>query len=311
MRHRVSLRQIEGFIAAGDLRSFRQASEALHVTQSAFSQMVRELESNVGVRLFDRTTRRVDLTPAGEAMHRKIKAGIEAIDDACDEARAVARLETGHLRIGTLSSVATGIVTRTLGQLRKRFPGIAVSMREDFNGILIEHVASGETDLSVCAQSATASADLMFEELFKDELLVVMRDDHPRARARAITWTALAGESLVMTMKHTSTREHVAASLAAHGIAKAPEIEVASMATALAMVRVGFGVTFVSRVALADLALNGLVARRMHDPALRRLGIYRRRGRTPSPASEKFAELLRAEAHRSVKMLRRVRRAGS
>ena len=149
MRHHISLRQIEGFLLAGDLMSFTRAAEAMNITQSAFSQMIRELESGLEVRLFDRTTRRIVLTSAGEVMHQKMKRGADAIDDACEEARAIARVESGHLRVGTLSSLAIGIVTPALGRLRRDFPGITVSMREDFNGILIEHVASGETDLSV------------------------------------------------------------------------------------------------------------------------------------------------------------------
>ncbi len=76
MRHDVTLRQIHGFLSAAEFLSFSRAAEAMHITQSAFSQMIRELESSLGVRLFDRTTRRVALTEAGSLVHRKLRRGV-------------------------------------------------------------------------------------------------------------------------------------------------------------------------------------------------------------------------------------------
>ena len=199
---------------------------------------------------------------------------------------------------GALSSLAIGIVTRTLGRLRRDFPRITVSMREDFNDLLIEAVATGNTDLSVCSESGTHQ-ELSFEHLFDDELMLVTRQGRGLARFKVIDWEALASESIVMTARLTSTREHIAAALGAHGINRPAEYEVASMAASLSMVRAGFGVTFISRVALKDMETSGLTAIRVRNPAIRRMGIYRRIDRTPSPASTKFTELLRAEARRT------------
>lgn len=303
MRHRVSLRQVEGFLLASDLLSFSRAAEAMHITQSAFSQLIRELESNLGAQLFDRTTRRVRLTAAGEAMYLKTKRGLDAIDDACDEAQAIARIDRGHIRVGALSSLSIGIVTRTLARLRDNFPGISVSMREDFNDVLVDLVAAGDTDLSVCSE-VSPRLGLAFEHLFDDELMMVIERTRPLASAGVIDWAALAEEPLVLTARRTATREHVEAALALHGISKPAEYEVASTPTALAMVRAGFGSAFISRVALQDLDTRGLKAVRMREPAMRRMGIYRRIDRTPSPASIKFAQLLKVEVDRTVPRLK-------
>lgn len=305
MRHRVSLRQIQGFLLAADLLSFARASEEMHITQSAFSQLIRELESQLGVQLFDRTTRRILLTAAGEAMRLKMRRGLDEIDDACDEAQAIARIDRGHIRLGTLSSLAIGVVTRTLAELRRAFPGITVSMREDFNDALVELVASGATDISVCAQIGAAQG-LSLDELYTDELVLVMRSDHKFARrrpARPLLWGQLADEPLVLTARGTATRTHGDAALATHGIVKPLDYEVASTPTALAMVRAGFGSAFVSRVALLDTDITGMRSARFAEPPLRRMGIYRRSDRTPSPASMKFAELLRGETERTLARL--------
>lgn len=303
VRHRVSIRQIEGFLLAGELLSFSRASEEMHITQSAFSQLIRELESQLGVQLFDRTTRRVHLTAAGEAMRLKMRRGLDAIDDACDEAQAIARVDRGHIRVGSLSSLAIGIVTRTLAQVRTDFPGVSVSLREDANDRLVDLVAAGDTDLSVCTEVGSAPG-LTFDPMFDDELVMVMQRTNPLARSRTVSWEQLKDEPLVLTARGTSTRASVATALGRHGIAKPAEYEVASMPTTISLVRAGFGSTFVSRVALLDIDTRGLTLVRMRDPALRRMGIYCRADRTPSPAVVKFTELLKLEAAATLRRLR-------
>jgi LysR family carnitine catabolism transcriptional activator len=298
MKSNVTLRQIEGFLLAGELSSFSRSAEAMHITQSAFSQLVRELEAGLGVRLFDRTTRRISLTDAGVVLHAKMRRGIVEIDDACEEARAISRVEHGHIRVGTLASLAVGVVTRTLGALRKNFPGVKVSMQEDYNGPLLERVVQGEVDFAVCADSS-AVPGLRFEHLFDDELVAVMKQTDPKAAARQLRWSALKDESLVMLMRDSSTYEQVSAALAANRIIREADYEVANMFTALSMVRAGFGTTFIPAMVLGEVNMNGLAWKRLQRPApMRRIGICRRGDRTASPAAAKFEELLRAEVTR-------------
>jgi LysR family carnitine catabolism transcriptional activator len=299
MKNNVTLRQIEGFLLAGELLSFSRAAEALHITQSAFSQLVRELEAALGVRLFDRTTRRIALTEAGVILHAKMKRGVVAIDDACEEARAIARVEHGHITVGTLASLAVGVVTRALGELRKSFPGVKVSMREDYNGPLLERVAQGEVDFAVCAHSSSVGG-LHFEHLFDDELVAVMSRTDPKADVAVLRWSALKDESLVMLVRDSSTHEQIATALAANRISREADYEVANMFTALSMVRAGFGVTFIPAMVLGDVNMAGLAWKRLQRPApTRRIGICRRGDRTASPAAAKFEDLLRAEVKRA------------
>lgn len=302
MRHRVSLRQVEGFLLAGNLLSFSRAADQLHITQSAFSQLVRELESSLGVQLFDRTTRKVQLTAAGQAMLAKVKRGLDSIDEACEDALAVARVDRGHIRVGSLSSLSVGIVTRTLARLRKPFPGITVSMLEDFNDVLVDRLASGETDLAVCSQVADRPG-LSFEPMFDDELVLVSKQGTALARRKVVDWEDLVDQPLVLTARRTATREHVDAALAARGIAKPVDYEVASTPTSLAMVRAGFGSAFVSRVALQELDMAGLKSARLRQPPVRRMGIYRRTDRAPAPAELTFVEFLRTEAAETARRL--------
>lgn len=299
MRNNVTLRQIEGFLLAGELLSFSRAAEAMHITQSAFSQLVRELEDALGVRLFDRTTRRIALTAAGAALRAKMKRGLLEIDDACEAARAIARVEHGHITVGTLASLAIGVVTRALGELRKGYPGVKVSIREDYNGPLLERVAQGEVDFAVCAH-ANAARGLHFEPLFDDELVAVMRRADAGTDEPVLRWRTLQDTPLIMLVRDSATHERITAALAANRVTREPDYEVANMFTALSMVRAGFGVTFIPAMVLREVNLAGLAWKRLQRPVpLRRIGICRRSDRTASPAALKFEQLLRAEVERT------------
>lgn len=306
MRHNLTLRQIEGFLLAGDLLSFSRSAEAMHITQSAFSQLIRDLEAGLGVRLFDRTTRRVALTEAGVVLLAKMKRGVLEIDDACEEARAIARVEHGHITVGTLASLAIGVVTRALGELRKAYPGVRVSMREDYNGPLLERVAQGEVDFAVCAYSQAANG-LQFDPLFDDELVAVMR----RADAAddpVLRWSALHDAPMILLTRDSATHEQITAALAANRVSREPDYEVANMFTALSMVRAGFGVTFIPALVLREVNLAGLAWRRLQRPVpQRRIGVARRSDRTASPAAARFEQLLRAEVERTRERVRQAR----
>lgn len=294
MRHRFSLRQIEGFLLASETRSFSRAAESMRISQSAFSQLVRELESSLGVRLFDRTTRKVTMTEAGEAMYRKMSGAIDAIDEACDEARAIARIERGHLTLGTLSSLAAGLVTRTLARLRRDFPGITVTLQEGGNGEIVAKVAKGELDMAVCARTDDPPG-LTFTPLIDDELVIVAAESHRHAGAGRIAWSDLDGEVFIMALKNSATYDHVSARIAENNITLSAEYETATLLTGLSMARNGFGLTFMSQMVTPDLNMEGLAIVRVDDPPVRRIGIYHRSDRTPSPAAEKFKERLRGE----------------
>jgi LysR family carnitine catabolism transcriptional activator len=294
MRHAFSLRQIEGFLLASELRSFSRAAEAMHISQSAFSQLVRELETSLGVRLFDRTTRSIAMTTAGEAMYRKMSKGMEAIDEACEEARAIARMERGHLTLGAVSSLAPGIVTRALGRLRREFPGVTVSLHEGLNDELVGRVAKGELDLAICSKTA-AVPGLDFDPLFMDELVVVAPSTYRHTNVKQLKWADLDQESFIVGVRHSSVYELIAEAMAKNDIVIGTEYETANIFTSLSMVKAGFGFAFLPQIVSGDVNMDGLAAIRIENPPTRQIGVYRQSERTASPAATKFEDFLRFE----------------
>ena len=297
MRRHFSLRQIEGFLLAANARSFSRAAESMQISQSAFSQLINTLETSLGVRLFDRTTRSVVLTGAGEAMYRKMKRGVEMMDEAWEEARSFARIEHGHIDIGTFPSLANGIVTQVLGRLHQEFPEISVTLKEGGNNDVISRVSEGELDLAVCTYVENTPG-LTFHHLFDDELLLIAPANSRFASNEILTWNDIDNESFIRVMDNTRTQQ-IAAAFSAHHVTLSTKYEAASLSTALSMVRAGFGLAFMSGIVKNTINLDGLVALRIEDPPHRQLGIYRKSERTPSPAARKFEEFLAAELKKS------------
>ncbi|NKJ00961.1 LysR family transcriptional regulator [Novosphingobium sp. SG707] len=294
MRQIFSLRQIEGFLLASDLRSFTRAAEAMRISQSAFSQLIRELETRLEIRLFDRTTRSIALTNAGEVMYRKLSKCMSAIDEACEEARAIARAEHGHIVLGTVASIASGIVTRALGRLRAEHPGIRVTLTEGLNDDLMDKVAKGDLDLAVAAQ-VDKVLPISFRSLVEDELVVVLPGGHRMAGAKRLKWSDLDNENLVLAVRMSSTYEYISDKIGSHNINLGAEYQAASVFTALSMVRAGFGLSFIPGIILADLNLDGLSIVQIEDPPIRRIGICHSSDRGVSPAAHQFEIFLKAE----------------
>jgi DNA-binding transcriptional LysR family regulator len=290
---RIKLRQVEGFLAAADMGSFSRAAEKIGMTQPAFSQLIREMESALDVKLFDRSTRQVHITETGKLLREQMRRGLLEIEEACSNARAIIRLEKGKLALAVLPSLAFGFVTTALATYRHAYPGISVRLYEAHNGVAIDRVAQRQADFAVCTDLHIPSA-MTFETLFEDELVAVLPAGHRLARRKAIEWPMLADETLILISAQSSANnELVLQAFEQNGIEKAPDCEVLNIVTALSMVRAGFGVTIVPRVALPDLNMRGLAHRCLQGPALtRRIGLCSRRDRTVMPAAERFREVL-------------------
>ncbi len=298
---RVTLRQIEGFLAAADALSFSRAAHKLHVTQSAFSQLIREMERALDVRLFDRTTRKVVLTEAGHSLRLKMRSGLMAIEEACVDAQAISRLEKGHASVGALPSLASGYVTQAMGDLRRLHPGVSVALHEAQNPDLLEMVLQRKVEFSVCAQ-VPAAKELVFETLFTEELVAVVPLDHPLAGKARQTWKRLARVPLILMTHHSSTRRTIAEALLESGLPDEPAYEVRGLQTAISMVRAGMGAAIMPLTALLEMNLDGLATCRLSGPVpLRRIAICRRRDRVVSAAALEVARLVRLRIDQSLR----------
>lgn len=173
----VELRHLRSFVAVAEELNFTRAAERLHLAQPALSAHVRQLEERVGVKLLERTTRRVALTPAGAALLGSAPAALAAVDDAVRAARAAGAGETGELVVGLLATSALDFTPRVLRAFAQVRPEVRVSVRnvpfDDPSG----GVRSGECDAAI-VWLPFIDDGLAIEPLFEDARLLVLATSH-------------------------------------------------------------------------------------------------------------------------------------
>ena len=295
----LKLRQLHGFAAAAAHGSFSAAARELAMTQPAFSQLVRDLESALRVKLFERTTRRVELTEAGQRFLAMIARPLDDLNDAYRFAREMAAGARGRIVFSSLPSVAFGLVIMALARFKALHPAITVRLIEDQDFNIVEKVQHREVDFGI-GTLQTPHKELAFRALLNDELQAVFPARHALAAKRRVMWRDLAADPLVLLPKQSSVRALVEHGFAAAGVAHDPDYEVANMVTALSMVRAGLGITVMPRMVLGEMNMKGLAAARINDPRpVRVVGIITRIDRPLLPAAAAYVELLFAAARGS------------
>lgn len=287
---RIKLRQVEGFLAAADSLSFSRAAERIGMTQPAFSQLIRDLETALDVKLFDRSTRRVRITDVGMQLREQMRRGLLEIDNACNNARAITRLKQGQLSLAVLPSLALGLVNDALASFHDGHPEVQLRLREARTPHIAALLLNYEVDLAVCAR-LDAHESLVLEHLFDDELVAVLPRGHALTRRRVLQWRHIADEPLIALQAQADL---IRDGFAQNGIDKGAAHEVLNTVTALSMARAGFGVTIVPVIALPELNLRGLVHRPLRGPRpTREICLCRHVDHALSPAAERFRQMLR------------------
>lgn len=295
----ITLRQLRAFAAVAAAGSFTAAARELHLTQSALSVLVRELEREMGIQLLDRDTRHVSLSEAGRdflpSVHRllaDLAGAVGGIVDLRDKRRGVLRLAAPQLMACTL-------MPRVIAAYRHRYPGVDVRLVDTLPERLLDGVAAGEVELAV---GQDVEVDARFERriLFRDRHWLICPADHPLAGRASVRWRDLAPWTFIAPTR--DFRHRIAPELAAadRAVVLAPAAqEVSYMSTALGMVASGLGVTVCPTYAMPLIQAWGLVRVRLSRPDFHReVCLYTASRRALSPAAAAFAEVL-GEAHQA------------
>jgi DNA-binding transcriptional LysR family regulator len=189
----VELRHLRAFVAVAEELNFTRAAARLHLAQQALSAQIQQLEARVGAPLFSRTTRRVELTPAGRAFLAHAHEVLGAADAAVDAARAAAAGETGELTIGLLATAALDFTPRVLRAFAAERPDVQVSVRNVEFADPTGGVAGGETDVAI-VWLPFATDGLEVEQLFADDRVALLAADHPLAARDELRAEELARE---------------------------------------------------------------------------------------------------------------------
>jgi DNA-binding transcriptional LysR family regulator len=290
---RFTLRQIEAFMAVADAHSFTTAASRLGLTAQAVSQLIAELESILGFRLFDRTTRKVALSSAGRdflGSASTLLRHVHAADSAADDVRNRA---SGVVRVGAplvLASTALPMAMREYQQLK---PKVVVRVRDVPVDALVDRVADGDVDLAIGPDRHTGAA-VHALPLFDSAWVLWCAPGHPLARhRRALRWAELAEVAIVSAGRD---HEHNVAQMhrdVPAGTRVTPVDVVDNISTALGIAAQGLAVTLAPAYVGVMARPLGLVMKRVVQPeSVRKVCLYSPATRALSPAAQGFADFL-------------------
>lgn len=193
----VQTRRLRYFVALAQELHFSRAAARLHIAQQALSKQIRELEEVVGAQLLQRSTRKVELTPAGTAFLETARATLAAFDDGVEAARRLARGETGTLRLGYVVGGALELTRPILEEFARRYPGVQLELREYGHDDRSAGLAVGSADVAFLRPPISAPG-VVLETLFVEPLLVALPLGHRLARRAGVSVRELVEEPIAV-----------------------------------------------------------------------------------------------------------------
>ncbi|MBO2451570.1 LysR family transcriptional regulator [Actinomadura barringtoniae] len=285
----MELQQMRYVVAVAETANFTRAAERCHVVQSALSHQIARLERELGARLFDRTSRRVHLTPAGEAFLPAARQALEAAERARAEVAAAAGEIRGRLAIGAIPTVSSVDLPRLLVNYRTRYPRVHISLRSAISEEMIEQVKEGTLDVAVLGlPPAGRVVGLRGHELARGGLVAIVAPGHRLADAGEVALAELADEEFVDFPTGTGARVQSDDAFEAAGVRREVAFEVNAIEFMTRFVRHGLGVGMVP-TAFAD-ELAGVRVLRITDATARVEVLVWSRSR-PSPPAAALLEL--------------------
>lgn len=295
MNINLSMRDIDTVLVLGRTLNFRQTAAQLHLSQSALSTQVLRIEEALGVRLFDRSTRSVRLTAAGQVFLQQAANLQAAFREAIDAVGGIVRADQGQVAVAALPSLAARLLPRVLMAYRKAHPCVALKVHDVLSGPAFDLVRAGEVDFALTAADPQ-QADLHYEPMMSDSFILLIPPDHPLARSRApLRWLDTADAAHVSMVQPSSVRQYTEWAFLQNRVRFQPAFEAEHLATIVAMVECGFGVAALPGIAAQAVAHQGLVERPLTGPvAERSIGLVTPRQRSLSPAAQALVDVLRA-----------------
>lgn len=296
MHFRLSMPQLAAFVRLAELGSFRDAAAAMGVSQPALSRTIQLIEGRVGVRLFDRDSRRVSLTPAGGKFLPLALRLLENYQSAFTELDEFVSGRQGQIRIASLPSVATSLLPKTIADFQAKRPGVRIELWEDIAGPVHQAVEENNADIGLVTPSLTHE-HLAYRHLVKDELVLVCRRDDPLAQADSHDWRVFLDRPFI----GMSTQSDL------HGLLENAFVQVGEPiqslynckqpATVCALIEESLGISALPRLTLMRSLSPNLTWRPLRNPVLARsIGIVTLAGRSVSPATLQFIREIEAHA---------------
>ena len=294
----MELRHLRYFVTVAGELHFGRAAERLFISQPALSQQIRSLEGELGLKLLERTSHGVRLTPEGAAFLPEATAVVQQAERAVEIARALAQGASGHLRLSYVRTIPGGLPERIVREYRRRFPRVEVSADAGSTGANVARLLTGELDVAFVHPPLEHAAELGCVEISSEPLVVAIPSTHPLSRRRRIRRDQLTGLPLVYFPRANSPAVYDRGLAQVYGAARAPEIVRTEPTEERMLVAVadGAGITLLPEARAATLRYPGVTYRRFVEPEPTvALGVAFHQ--PPSLAARRFVDLAQELGH--------------
>jgi DNA-binding transcriptional LysR family regulator len=284
MSFKFDLPDLQAFTAVAALGSFRAAAQSLHLSQPALSRRIDKLEAALGVKLLERTTRRVSLSNTGREFARKAQSLLDELDATLLGIDDLAAQRSGIVTVACVPSATRYFLPQVLQRFHSQFPRIRVRIHDAHANEVLAAVSEGVADfgLNFLGQH---EAGMRFKSLLSERFVLACRTDHPLAKQRNVTWAQLKDHAYLSVGTSSGNRLLIDRALASQPERPQPIFESRHVQTLLGLVEADLGVAAVPQLAMPK-SSDILTSRTLSGPAVKReLGLITQRGRTLSPAA--------------------------
>ncbi len=287
-----TLRQLRAFAAVYQLRKLSAAAQQLSITQSAVSVLIRQMEDGLGTRLFDRTTRSLQVTRAAEEAIVVTQRILRDLDSLGTGLRDLTELRRGRVSLAVTPTLGEIVLPGPLRLFARQHPEIHVAVDDCAPDQFVARIVSGHVDFGIGSPEQSAG-DVDTRALRRDHLAVVVARGHPLAGQRRLRWAQLAGHAVITVRPGYGIRPLIDATASRAGVSLNVVNEVAFLATALWMADCGLGAAIMPSAYTARGAHPGRVVLPLSAPRVSRdVALVTLRGRSLSPAAQRLAQVL-------------------
>ncbi|MEM5389466.1 LysR family transcriptional regulator [Paraburkholderia phymatum] len=289
----LTLRQLRVFEASARHLSFSRAAEELHLTQPGVSSQLKQLETGIGMPLFEQVGRRLFLTAAGKELYshtRLLQQQLSFLEESLDQLRD---MKQGKLKVSLVSGTANPLALQLIAKFTRAFPGVKVSLSVGNRECVLNELASNETDLAIMGLPPEGQG-LAAVRVAKNPLVMIAPPDHALVRERRIALDMLERETFLVRESGSGTRRAMERFFAEHRISFRPGMEVSSNEAVKWAVQAGMGLSVVPLATImAELeTLRLKVLDVEHFPIVRYLYLVHRESKQLSAAASTFRESL-------------------
>lgn len=285
---------VQAFVAVAELGGFNKASRELHITQTALTRRLQKLEGYLGLRLLDRTTRRVELTAVGREFLPQARALVQDMTAAVERLKDMSQRATGHITLACIPSMTSHVLPGLIRAYAQAHPGNRIRLLDGSSNEVRSAVLARQAEIGIAVQGEK-HPDLAETVLLADPLVFICRTPHPLQARKSVRWSDLRDTELVTVSSFVATRVFMDYQLARRGIRLQGHYEVQHHATAVNLVAAGVGAAVLPSSTFREGDRPGVRKIALTDPLVRRkVVLIRLRHASLSPAAEAFWELVRS-----------------